>query len=52
MSIGSLFFEENIQPDLQESEQDFCINCGKPLDEFGDLGCALCDRRHSGFGVM
>jgi hypothetical protein len=25
-------------------EQDVCEYCGKPLHEFGDLGCRYCDR--------
>ena len=46
-------YESNIE-ELEEyaSAEDACHHCGKPLDEFGDLGCEYCDRRHPGFGTM
>lgn len=39
----------DLERDDVESER--CPHCGKPFEEFGDLGCEYCDRRHPGFGV-
>lgn len=45
-----------LEASLAEVEGDLvaecCHFCGKPLDEFGDLGCAHCDRRHPEFGMQ
>lgn len=33
-------------PDLDPPEQPCCHHCGKPLYDFGDMGCEYCDARH------
>ena len=35
----------------EEGEPECCPHCGKPLEDFSDLGCEYCDRRHPGFGT-
>lgn len=32
-----------------EYEPDCCPFCGKDYEDFSDLGCGHCDRRHPGF---
>jgi len=36
----------------EERELETCHFCGKELEDFSDLGCERCDRRHPGFGVL
>lgn len=38
--------------DAADPDEPRCEHCGKPLYEFADLGCAYCDARHPGFGVL
>ena len=40
-------FDMSVDP-----SEDRCDHCGKPFDEFGDLGCGHCDRRHPEFGLL
>jgi hypothetical protein len=39
-------------PDDDPDIDECCSYCGKPFQEFGDLGCEYCDRRHPAFGVL
>ncbi len=32
-----------------DREKEACPHCGKEYEEFSDLGCEHCDRRHPGF---
>lgn len=32
--------------------EECCDYCGKPYEEFGDLGCGRCDRRHPDWGIV
>lgn len=31
---------------------DCCQHCGKPFEEFGDIGCGYCDRRSPDWGEL
>lgn len=33
-------------------QPDTCPYCGKELEDFSDLGCEHCDRRHPYFGTV
>jgi len=35
-----------------ENEEPCCEYCGKPFEDFSDLGCERCDRRHPDYGVI
>jgi len=35
-----------------ERTEDICEHCGKALEDFSDLGCEYCDRRHPLFGLV
>jgi hypothetical protein len=43
--------QEWFDPDDDETTER-CDHCGKPFEEFGDLGCKFCDARVPGFGVL
>lgn len=30
---------------------EVCPHCGKEYEDFSDLGCEYCDRRHPNFGI-
>ena len=32
-----------------DRESETCSHCGKPYEDFSDLGCEYCDRRHPEF---
>ena len=51
MSNGSSFSEIDLDSLPDEDQPDSCLNCGKPFEEFGDLGCEKCDTRHPEFGL-
>lgn len=38
------------QPDIDATE--YCSHCGKDIEDFSDLGCEYCDRRHPYYGVL
>ena len=38
--------------EADEEELATCPHCGKAYEEFGDLGCEYCDRRHPGYGTI
>ena len=35
-----------------EEEIECCPNCGKEYEDFSDMGCEKCDRRHPDYGVL
>ena len=35
--------------DYEYGEPECCGSCGKPFEEFSDLGCGKCDVRHPEF---
>ena len=37
---------------LDDSEPETCPHCGKEYEDFSDLGCEYCDRRHPHYGVL
>lgn len=39
-------------PDEEEPEENCCSRCGKEYEDFSDLGCEYCDRRHPLFGLL
>ena len=30
----------------------YCWHCGKDVEDFSDLGCEYCDRRHPDYGMV
>jgi hypothetical protein len=38
--------------DEDEDGEPCCGHCGKPFEEFSDLGCGYCDRRSPDWGIM
>lgn len=40
------------EDDEERPESEYCHHCGKAFDEWGDMGCEFCDRRHPGFGIL
>ena len=38
----------NVDPD----PSTFCSHCGKDYEDFSDLGCEHCDRRHPLYGLV
>jgi len=36
----------------REDGKEFCPNCGKAYEDFSDLGCGRCDRRHPDYRVL
>lgn len=35
-----------------EDDEPCCQYCGKPFEDFSDLGCERCDRRHPDYGMI
>jgi len=35
-----------------DEPEPVCDHCGKPLEDFSDLGCEYCDARHPYFGIV
>lgn len=44
-------FHEVVNPFDDGKPPQTCGHCGKGLEDFSDLGCSYCDRRHPNFGV-
>jgi rubrerythrin len=38
------FFADDYEPEI-------CPHCGKELEDFSELGCGQCDRRHPSWGM-
>jgi hypothetical protein len=45
-------FEPDQGPDPEPPPRDYCPHCGKEFEDFSDMGCERCDRRHPGFGTI
>ncbi len=50
--------EQNALEQMQDSlesdrdyEPEVCPHCGKEYEDFSDLGCGHCDRRHPEWGM-
>ena len=41
-----------VNPFEEGPPRETCGHCGKELDDFSDLGCEHCDRRHPDFGTV
>jgi hypothetical protein len=46
-----LWCELNLETEDDEAEPR-CRHCGKPYEEFSDLGCGYCDQRSSDWGLL
>ena len=45
-------FDASSEEDQERPSDEYCSHCGKAFEEFSDLGCEYCDRRHPGFGTV
>ncbi len=43
--------EQELVDDEPEPEPECCPYCGKPYEDFSDLGCGRCDRRSPEWGI-
>jgi hypothetical protein len=38
------------EPD--DEAEECCSSCGKPYEDFSDMGCGRCDQRHPDWGLL
>ena len=43
---------EMTEADYDDEEEHCCVHCGKPFEDFSDIGCRYCDRRSPDYGVL
>ncbi len=37
---------------LEDDEEQRCPHCGKPYEDFSDVGCGFCDQRSPEWGMV